>query len=221
MPLVAQAQFFFTTNNGAITITQYSGSDANLVIPSETNGWPITSIGNYALAYRQMTNVVIPTSITNIDSCAFWSCIYLNHVTIPQSVTSMGLWAFGACGGAYAGNQGINVFFQGDKPTMAGGSVIGFGTLYRLPGTTGWDNSDAVLWNPQAQTNDENFGVRTNQFGFNITGTADIPIVVEASTNLLGPWVPLQSVSLTNGVFYCADPQWANYSGRFYRICSP
>jgi len=27
--------------------------------------------------------------------------------------------------------------------------------------------------------------------------------------------------TLTNGSFYFSDPQWANYSGRFYRIRSP
>ena len=53
------------------------------------------------------------------------------------------------------------------------------------------------------------------------TGTANIPVVVEASTNLGSGWVPLQSVSLTNGDFYFSDPQWTNYPGRFYRLRSP
>jgi len=79
-----------------------------------------------------------------------------------------------------------------------------------------------VLWNPQAQTGDASFGVRQNRFGFNITGTAGIPIVVEASADLAARlWVPLQSCMLTNGLIYFSDPQWANYASRFYRIRSP
>jgi hypothetical protein len=79
-----------------------------------------------------------------------------------------------------------------------------------------------VLWNPQAQTNDPSFGVRQGQFGFNITGTPDIPLVVEATTNLAAQsWVPLQSCTLTNGLIYFGDSQWTNYSGRLYRIRSP
>ena len=52
--------------------------------------------------------------------------------------------------------------------------------------------------------------------------TADIPIVVEASTNLANAsWVPLQSLNLTNGAFYFSDPNWTNYPARNYRIRSP
>ena len=45
--------------------------------------------------------------------------------------------------------------------------------------------------------------------------------VVQVSNKLAGGWMPLQSVSLTNGSFYFSDPQWTNYPGRFYRIRSP
>jgi hypothetical protein len=66
------------------------------------------------------------------------------------------------------------------------------------------------------------FGVLSDQFGFTITGTPNIPIVVEASTNLKGAsWTPLRSCSLTNGSIYFSDPQWTNYPNRFYRLRSP
>jgi len=95
-----------------------------------------------------------------------------------------------------------------------------------LPGTTGWtstfDGRPTVLWNPQVQTTSASFGVRTNRFGFNITGTINIPIVVEASTNPANRnWLPLQGCILTNGSVYFSDPQWTNYHARFYRIRSP
>jgi len=55
-----------------------------------------------------------------------------------------------------------------------------------------------------------------------ITGTTNIPIVVEACTNLASPvWTPLTNVNLTNGLFYFSDTQWTNYPGRYYRISSP
>ena len=79
-----------------------------------------------------------------------------------------------------------------------------------------------MLWNPQAQTEDANFGVVTNKFGFKITGTANIPIVVEACSNLASSaWVALQNCTLTNGNIYFSDPQWTNYPARFYRLRSP
>jgi hypothetical protein len=38
----ARAQFTFTTNNGAITVTEYTGAGGNVVIPSAINGYPVT-----------------------------------------------------------------------------------------------------------------------------------------------------------------------------------
>ena len=80
------------------------------------------------------------------------------------------------------------------RPLFQVGLTLGnplIGTVYYLPGTTGWSNSfdgvPAVLWNPLIQTADGSFGVRTNQFGFNITGTPNIPIVVQAADNLANP----------------------------------
>jgi hypothetical protein len=62
-------------------------------------------------------------------------------------------------------------------------------------------------------------GVRTNQFGFNIIGTSNIVVVVEANTNLANPtWSPLRTNTLTGGSSYFSDPQWTNYPSRFYRL---
>jgi hypothetical protein len=79
-----------------------------------------------------------------------------------------------------------------------------------------------VLWNPLIQANGTNFGVTNNQFGFNITGTNNYTVVVEACTNLACPvWTPLQTATLTNGSFYFSDPQWTNYSSRYYGLGLP
>jgi hypothetical protein len=47
LPIVGEAQFNFTTNNGAITITKYTGGGA-VTIPSTISGYPVTSIGEDA-----------------------------------------------------------------------------------------------------------------------------------------------------------------------------
>jgi hypothetical protein len=79
-----------------------------------------------------------------------------------------------------------------------------------------------LLWNPLIQAGDSSFGVCSNRFGFNIAGTANIPVVVEACTNLDCPvWTPLQTLTLTNGLSYFNDSQWLDYPGRFYRVTAP
>jgi len=75
-----------------------------------------------------------------------------------------------------------------------------------------------VLWNPQARSS----ALRSGQFSFDVTGTPDIPIVIEAATNLTnGAWVPLQTGLLSGGLLHFTDPSWTNFPARFYRIRWP
>jgi hypothetical protein len=99
-------------------------------------------------------------------------------------------------------------------------------TVYYLPGTTGWGRTfggrPTVLWNPQIETSSGSFGVRTNRFGFNITRTSNLVVVVEACTNLANPtWSVVATNTLADGWAYFSDPQWTNYRSRFYRLRSP
>jgi len=65
LPVGVQAQFTYTINNGAVTITGYTGPGGAVIIPSGTNGLPVTSIGDNALAYGySLTSVTIPDSVT-------------------------------------------------------------------------------------------------------------------------------------------------------------
>jgi len=61
-----------------------------------------------------------------------------------------------------------------------------------------------------------------NQFGFNYTWDSNLVVIVEACSNLADPdWVPVATNTLTNGSSYFSDPQWTNYTRRFYRLRSP
>jgi hypothetical protein len=236
-----------TFANGLLSIgdSAFSGciSLTSVAIPGS-----VTNVGDSAFAgCNSLTNLTIPTSLTSIGNSVFESCAALPNVTIPGSVTSLGSEAFGDCGDlsnvtipasvtnfaadAFAGClHSTNLYFQGNAPSISprNGPNIGpplTGTVYYLPATTGWSNSfdgcPAVLWNPLIQTGDGSFGVRNNQFGFNITGTTNIPIVVEASTSLAGPvWTSVQSLTLTNGSYYFSEPFQPGSAQRYYRIGS-
>ena len=268
-PTAVQAQFEYTTNaDNTLTITNYTGSGGDVIIPTNINGLPVTDIGNETFfGDSGLTSVTIPDSVTNIGAGAFQGCTRLTSVAIPASVLNIDVSAFMLCasltnvaipnsitfieGGTFYGcasltniiipasvrNIGedaffgctslIGVFFQGNVPDYDSPIFQGNGHLvsYYLPNATGWGSGfaglSAVLWNPLIQASGSSFGVNDNQFGFNITGTANIPIVVEACTNLANPvWTPLQTLNLTSGSFF-TEPFQANSSGRFYRISSP
>lgn len=93
----AGAQFTFTTNNGAITITKYTGSSSIVIIPGTTNGWPVVNIGTNAFQYSSVGSVTIPNSVTSISPRAFYHCYSLANVAIPDSVTNIGDYAFEDC----------------------------------------------------------------------------------------------------------------------------
>jgi len=76
----------------------YSDEDTeitNLIIPNS-----VTSIGNYAFdGCSGLTSVTIPNSVTSIGEKAFLGCSGLTSITIPNSVTSIGWSAFSGCSG--------------------------------------------------------------------------------------------------------------------------
>ena len=99
-------------------------------------------------------------------------------------------------------------------------------TVYYLPGTTGWGvpfgGRPTVRWNPQVLTSDPSFGVRNHHFGFTLTGTSNLVVVVEAGASLASPtWSSLQTNTLTSGSAYFSDAQWTNSPARFYRLRWP
>ena len=69
-PAVVQAQFTFTTNNDTITITGYTGTNGNAVIPDSISGYPVTGIAAI-YSTTSLTNITIPDSVTNITSGIF------------------------------------------------------------------------------------------------------------------------------------------------------
>ena len=80
-----------------------------LIIPNS-----VTSIGYLAFAYcKSLTSVTIPNSVTSIGESAFVYC-HLTSVTIPNSVTSMGDLTFGHCTGLTSVTIGNSVTSIGE-----------------------------------------------------------------------------------------------------------
>lgn len=97
LPALVQAQFTFTTNNGSLTITSFSGT-GSVSVPSSTNGYAVTEIGDAAFySCSNLTRISIANSITNIGENAFLNCYNLTNITIPNSVVTIEGWAFCFC----------------------------------------------------------------------------------------------------------------------------
>jgi hypothetical protein len=224
-PAAVQAQTYtnsygiwnYTTTNGAITITGftgsgsvYTGSNTVVTIPSSINGLPVTSIGNGAFTddYGTLNSVTIPNSVTSIGQDAFLYCTSMTNVLIGNSVTNIGQDAFLAC------TSLKGVYFLGNVPSY-GPAIFAdeSPTVYYLPFTTGWTNTFAGLttapWTPPLPP----LGVATysNQPVLFFPLPASFPTsigsnyVLQMTTNLAsGNWttftngIPFISLQITN-----------------------
>lgn len=81
-----------------LTLTWKNTSTQNLDMNRDTNLSKIRFIKVLAFwECSNLTNINIPSSVTNIEEAAFYGCRSLASVNIPNSITSIGEWAFSGC----------------------------------------------------------------------------------------------------------------------------
>ena len=113
---------FVQQSNGTYHVSKGSCTDANVIIPSEYNGKPVTKISDWAfMNSKNIESIYIPNTITeigynafsgcknlsdvsidgqnleNIGRFAFSNCVSLSKISIPEGVTTVDDYAFGNC----------------------------------------------------------------------------------------------------------------------------
>lgn len=84
--------------DGTAQITKYTGKAAELEIPKELDGIPVSAIGDEAfLRCSGLENVIIPEGVSAIGNISFYLCGALKSIVILDSVTAIGDLAFGGC----------------------------------------------------------------------------------------------------------------------------
>lgn len=83
---------------GEVTVIGYVGNEADVVIPDELDGLPVTAFTVETFAYsRKLRSVTIPGTVAEVYSGAFRECKYLEAVTVESGVTTIGSYAFYEC----------------------------------------------------------------------------------------------------------------------------
>ena len=138
--------------------------------------------------------------------------------------------AFDSVGNLFIGDQRNNrirkVYFGGLPSRLVSNVTENNAGTYQVIVTSpsgSITSSVAMLFvPPQIQTSGPVFGLHSNIFGFNVSGSSNQVVVIESSTNLTASqWVQLQTNILTTNTIYFSDPDWTNFSGRYYRVHSP
>ena len=85
----ASLDYIYTTSNGTITITGYTGSGGAVDIPDTIDGSPVTGIGaNAFLSCSNLTSVTIPAGIIGIGNGPFSVCTNLTSITVSTASTA-------------------------------------------------------------------------------------------------------------------------------------
>jgi len=172
-----------------------------------------------------VTSLMIGKGVTNIGRNAFFGCRGLTNLTIGCGVSNIGEGAFSRCT-----NSLNSIYFKGDALDLGPFAFApSYATVYYLPGMSGWGatfgglrTSPWILPYPLMLKSGSSFGGQSNRFGFIVSWATNLPVVVEASANLLDPvWQPLHTNGLDTGSFSFSNPEWTNYPARFYRVRWP
>lgn len=91
------SDFAYTTENGEVTITDYTGTREHVLIPSEIGGFPVTALADKAFYEKHVTTVVVPDSVTEIGEACFSGDNYLVSLTLPDGLAELPPIALESC----------------------------------------------------------------------------------------------------------------------------
>lgn len=91
------SDFAYTTENGEVTITDYTGTREHVLIPSEIGGFPVTALADKAFYEKHVTTVVVPDSVTEIGDLCFSGDNYLVSLTLPDGLAELSYGALESC----------------------------------------------------------------------------------------------------------------------------
>jgi alpha-tubulin suppressor-like RCC1 family protein len=181
LTITAQAQFTFVTNNGAITITGYTGTGTVVTVPDATNGWPVTSIAGYAFPGNvSLTNVIIGAGITNIGDYAFSDCTSLAAINVDASNPG------------YSSVDGV--LFDRSQATLIQYPASKVGNYYAIPNSV-TSIGDAAFYYSLGLTN---IMIPNSVYSIGSASFYDCE-------NLLSIWIPNSVTNIGDWAFWACD----------------
>jgi hypothetical protein len=114
--IIAQSEndFEIIQKGGGITITGYTGTQTEIVIPAKISGIAVYSIGRSAFSNKKLTKITLPTGLKTIDDSAFANN-RLTAVVIPNTVTAI-------INDAFSDNQITEIVLPNQLTFLGGGA---------------------------------------------------------------------------------------------------
>ncbi len=143
----ARAQFLFSTNNGALTVEGYAGTDVSIIIPGTNDCMAVTSIDEGAFGATGLASVTVPGTVTNIGESAFVECLSLTNVVLTNGLVSIEQGAFIGCSAL------ANITLPGSLNSLGDSAFLNCGlTCITVPGSV-VSTGDSTFSGCQSLTN--------------------------------------------------------------------
>ena len=167
--------FTYTVLNGSYcSIAGYTGSSADVMIPSELNGYIVQTISSKAFennktlqrilipgtvetigdnAFKGCTNlsfVSVSRGLATIYNSAFEGCTSLKDVTLPDTLTTIRAYAFNGC----TGLESIDI--PDSVTTISGRAFYGCTKLSEVGYPSGWTATPDYYYNSTTSVSDGN-----------------------------------------------------------------
>jgi hypothetical protein len=99
--------WMLNSDGESVSIYGYDGAGGAVTVPAtvpvqlnnaEATNLPVISIGDWAFSNcTNLTSIVLPDSIANLDGYVFYGCVALTNVAVGKGVTSIGAGDFAGC----------------------------------------------------------------------------------------------------------------------------
>ena len=85
--------------DGTVTIEAYIGDEAEVVIPKEIEGYPVTKLDGAFYRDCDVQKVILPDTVIEITGWAFYQCTNLKEVVLNENLTTIDEQTFSGCTG--------------------------------------------------------------------------------------------------------------------------
>lgn len=126
--------------DNTIAITRYNGSETDVIVPTEIDGYKVSTVGGGAYINNVFESITIPDGITRINEYSFFFST-ITKISISESVTDIQPGAFRGCGvkeiEASTNNPNYTtengVLFNNDKTVLVAYNKESAATSYTVP----------------------------------------------------------------------------------------